>query len=74
MASLSVEGAADTLVVVAFMEHVLGLVLRPGAVVVLDNLAPYKAARERALIDGAGCSSRRPTARTPNRSNRHGAR
>jgi transposase len=39
----------------AFLEHALVPVLRPGRVVVLDNLAPHKAARVRALIERAGC-------------------
>ena len=52
---MSVEGAADTPVVVAFTEQVLVPVLRPGQVVVMDNLSPHKAPRVRELIEAAGC-------------------
>jgi transposase len=52
---MSVEGAADTAAVVAFTAHVLAPVLRPGQVVVMDNLAPHKASRVRELIERAGC-------------------
>jgi transposase len=55
VACMSVEGAADTPAVVAFTEHVLVPALRPGQVVVMDNLAPHKAPRVRALIERAGC-------------------
>jgi transposase len=55
VACMSVEGAADTPVVVAFTEHVLVPSLRPGQVVVMDNLAPHKAPRVRQLIERAGC-------------------
>jgi transposase len=54
-ACMSVEGAADTAAVVAFTEHVLVPALRPGQTVVMDNLAPHKAPRVRALIEAAGC-------------------
>ena len=54
-ACMSVEGAADTDVVVAFVEQVLVPTLRPGQVVVLDNLAPHKAQRVRTRIEAAGC-------------------
>lgn len=52
---MSIAGAADTAAVVAFTEHVLVPVLRPGRVVVMDNLAPHKAAHVRELIEHAGC-------------------
>jgi transposase/transposase-like protein len=55
VACMSITGAADTPAVLAFLEHALVPVLRPGRVVVLDNLAPHKAARVRALIERAGC-------------------
>jgi transposase len=54
-ACMSVEGAADTLAVAAFVEHVLLPTLRPGQVVLMDNLSPHKAARVRELIEAAGC-------------------
>jgi transposase len=52
---MTLEGAADTPAVAAFVEHVLVPALRPGQVVVMDNLAPHKAPRVRALIEAAGC-------------------
>ena len=55
VACMSVAGAADTPAAVAFVEHVLVPVLRPGQAVVMDNLAPHKAARVRELIERAGC-------------------
>jgi transposase len=55
VACMSVEGATDTPVMLAFTEHVLVPVLRPGQVVVMDNLSPHKAPRVRALIEAAGC-------------------
>jgi transposase len=57
-ACMSVDGAADTDVVVAFAAQVLVPPLRPGQVVVLDNLAPHKAHRVRTLIEAAGCRLR----------------
>jgi transposase len=58
VACMSIPGAADTPAVVAFTERVLVPVLRAGQVVVMDNLAPHKAARVRELIEGAGCRLR----------------
>lgn len=55
VACMTVEGAADTPVVVAFTAQVLVPVLRPGQVVVMDNLSPHKAPRVRELIEAAGC-------------------
>lgn len=55
VALMTVDGAADTDVVIAYVEHVLVPALVPGQIVFLDNLSPHKAARVRALIDGAGC-------------------
>ena len=55
IACMSIESAADTPVVVAFVREVLVPTLRPGQVVLLDNLAPHKAAEVRELIERAGC-------------------
>lgn len=55
VACMSIPGAADTPAVVAFTEHVLVPVLRPGQLVVMDNLSPHKAPRVRELIERAGC-------------------
>jgi len=55
VACMSVDGAADTDVVLAFVEHVLVPALHPGQVVLLDNLSPHRATRVRTLIERAGC-------------------
>ena len=55
LACMVVEGAADTPVVAAFVEHVLVPTLTPGQVVVLDNLKPHKSAKVRKLVEDAGC-------------------
>jgi transposase len=54
-AALAVEGAADRLVVEAYVGAVLVPTLRPGQVVVLDNLSAHKGEEVRKLIEGAGC-------------------
>jgi transposase len=52
--SLVVRGAVDRLVFEAFVERVLAPSLRPGQIVVLDNLSVHKSARARTLIEAAG--------------------
>jgi transposase len=54
-ACMSLEGAADTEAMVAFVRQVLVPTLRPGQVVVLDNLSVHRDARVRQLIERAGC-------------------
>ena len=53
--SLLVRGAVDRLVFEAFVERVLVPTLRPGQIVILDNLSVHKSAKARALIEAAGC-------------------
>lgn len=53
--SLLVRGAVDRLVFEAFVERVLVPRLRPGQIVVLDNLSVHKSAYARTLIEAAGC-------------------
>jgi transposase len=53
--ALTVEGAADRLVVEAYVGRVLVPTLRPGQVVILDNLSAHKGDEVRKLIEGAGC-------------------
>jgi hypothetical protein len=53
--SLLVRGAVDRLVFEAFVQRVLVPSLRPGQIVVLDNLSVHKSANARALIEAAGC-------------------
>lgn len=52
---LLVRGAVDRLVFEAFVQRVLVPSLRPGHIVVLDNLSVHKSANARALIEAAGC-------------------
>ena len=53
--SLLVRGAVDRLVFEAFVERVLVPTLRPGQIVILDNLSVHKSAKARALIEAAAC-------------------
>lgn len=55
---MTLDGATDTACFVAFVEHYLVPVLRPGQIVVMDNLSPHKAPAVRRLIEGAGCGLR----------------
>jgi transposase len=50
-----VPGAIDGDAVVTFVEQILVPSLRPGQVVVLDNLSVHKSARARQAIEAAGC-------------------
>jgi hypothetical protein len=52
--SLVGDGPVDGRVFVAFVERVLVPSLRPGPLVVLDNLSVHKSARARQLIEAAG--------------------
>jgi transposase len=54
-APLVVEGAADGAVFAAYVERCLAPALRPGQVVVLDNLGAHKGERARAAVEAAGC-------------------
>ena len=60
VASMSVAAATGTAVFLAFAEQVLVPALRdrPGAVVVMDNLAAHKAEVVRAALDRAGLGQR----------------
>jgi transposase len=53
-ATLTVEGAVDTLCFDAYAERVLGPRLRPGDVVVLDNLGAHRASRIEEVAEGRG--------------------
>lgn len=53
-APMVVDGATDTDVFMAYVEHVLVPALRPGMVVVMDNLAPHKSPGVAAMIHEAG--------------------
>lgn len=53
-APMVIEGATDTDVFVAYVEHVLRPVLKPGMVVVMDNLGPHKSPSVKEMINEAG--------------------
>ena len=53
--SLAVEGATTAAVFEAYVEKVLVPTLRPGRIVVMDNLSAHKGDRVRKLIEERGC-------------------
>ncbi len=53
--SLAVEGSTTREVFEAYVERVLAAELRPGQVVVMDNLSSHKGSRVRQLIEERGC-------------------
>ncbi len=52
---LVVEGATTREVFEAYLEHVMVASLRPGQVVVMDNLSSHKGGRVKELIESRGC-------------------
>ena len=64
---LAVEGATTRGVFEAYLERVLAPSLRPGRVVVMDNLSAHKGGRVREIVERVGAASFstcRPTHRT----------
>lgn len=57
-ACMTIEGATDTVVFQAYVREVLCPSLRPGDLVVMDNLSPHKNEQTIALIVAAGASVR----------------
>jgi transposase len=57
-ACMTIDGATDTAVFQAYVREVLCPTLRPGDIVVMDNLAPHKNEQTVALIVAAGASVR----------------
>ena len=57
-ACMTIEGATDTAVFQAYVREVLGPSLRPGDIVIMDNLSPHKNEVTLALITAAGASVR----------------
>lgn len=55
-ALMTIKAATDTDVMVAFTREVLVPTLRPGQIVILDNLQPHKAPEVRKLVESAGCT------------------
>jgi transposase len=54
-APMVIEGPTDAAVFRAYVKHVLAPVLRPGQIVVLDNLSSHKGGEIRQMIQAAGC-------------------
>ena len=53
-ACMTIEGATDTEVFRAYVREVLCPTLRPGDVVIMDNLSPHKSDRTLSLIEQKG--------------------
>ena len=53
--SMAVEGSTTKEVFESYIEHFLAPVLRPGQLVVMDNLGAHKGVRVRELIESRGC-------------------
>lgn len=54
-AAMSIEGATTAEVFETFLERFLIPTLRPGQIVIADNVGAHKSARVRELIEAAGC-------------------
>jgi transposase len=54
VASASFDAATDTELFVAFVAEALAPALRPGQVVVMDNLGPHRSPQVRRLVEAAG--------------------
>jgi transposase len=52
---LAVEGSTTREVFETYLECVLGPTLRPGQMVVMDNLSAHKGGRVREILEGRGC-------------------
>ena len=53
--AMTVQGGTTAAVFAAYLEQVLPPSLRPGQVVVVDNVGAHKPDRMRALVEAAGC-------------------
>jgi transposase len=53
--AMTVEGGTTAAVFAAYLEQVLLPALRPGQVVVVDNVGAHKPDRMRVLVEAAGC-------------------
>ena len=53
--SMAVEGSTTKEVFETYVEHFLAPTLRPGQIVVMDNLTSHKGERVRELIEGRDC-------------------
>jgi transposase len=57
-AALVVEGASNTQIFETFLEQILVPKLKPGDIVILDNLGSHKSVRAQELVAGAGAELR----------------
>ena len=57
-ACMTIENATDTDIFRAYVQHVLIPTLKPGDVVILDNLSPHKHPETTRLVEQAGASVR----------------
>ena len=55
-APMVIQGATDGAVFRAYVKHVLAPILRPGQIVVLDNLGSHKRAEVRQMIEATGAT------------------
>jgi transposase len=53
-ASMTIEGSTDTDIFLTYVQEILCPCLRPGQVVILDNLKPHKADEVRKAIEAVG--------------------
>ena len=56
-ACMTIDGATDTEVFQSYVRGVLGPTLRPGDLVIMDNLSPHKNEQTLALIEKAGAQA-----------------
>ena len=56
--SMTIAGSIDSAAFAAYVQHFLIPSLRPGQVVILDNLSAHKSAAAREAIEAAGCKLR----------------
>lgn len=68
--SMSIEGSSDTESFGFYMRQILAPSLRPGQIVLMDNLSVHKSKWVRDLVEGRGCQlwllpSYSPDMRTP---------
>ena len=57
IATMTIEAATDAEIFLAYLDHVLCPALRPGNVVVMDNLSSHKVTGVRERIEAAGSST-----------------
>ena len=53
--SMAVEGSTTREVFEAYLEQALAPALKPGQIVVMDNLSAHKGGRVREIVEGRGC-------------------